>query len=158
MSQSSVQFSVPKGASFFRRMGAWLYDLLVLVAVEMLAIGLVVGGFAIAMQFGLSIEGYVDVGDYLTRNPMISPFFTLYVFAIAAGFYGYFWSKAGQTVGMKAWKLKLVSEFGGNLTFTQALIRMATACLGAGNLFTLFDRNNRAFQDHFSNSQMLKID
>ncbi|WP_407332166.1 RDD family protein [Enterovibrio sp. 27052020O] len=158
MSQSSVQFTVPKGASFFRRMGAWLYDLLVLVAVEMLAIGLVVSGFAVAMQFGLSIEGYVDVGDYLTRNPMISPFFTMYVFAIAAGFYGYFWSQAGQTVGMKAWKLKLVSEFGGNVTFTQALIRMATACLGAGNLFTLFDRNNRAFQDHFSHSQMLKID
>ena len=158
MSQSSVQFTVPKGASFFRRMGAWLYDLLVLVAIEMLAIGLVVGGFAVAMQFGLSIEGYMDVGDYLTRNPMISPFFTMYVFAIAAGFYGYFWSQAGQTVGMKAWKLKLVSEFGGNVTFTQALIRMATACLGAGNLFTLFDRNNRAFQDHFSHSQMLKID
>ncbi|WP_028023613.1 RDD family protein [Enterovibrio calviensis] len=158
MSQSSIQYSVPKGASFFRRMGAWLYDLLVLAAVEMLAIGVVVGGFAIAIQFGFSIEGYVDVGDYLTRNPMISPLFTLYVFAVAAAFYGYFWSRAGQTVGMKAWKLQLISEFGGQVTFTQSLIRMATSCLGAGNLLALFDRNNRSFQDHFANSQMVKID
>ncbi|SKA54617.1 RDD family protein [Enterovibrio nigricans] len=158
MSQTSAQFSVPKGAGFFRRMGAWLYDFMVLVAVEMLAIGLVVAGFAIAIQFGFSIEGYEDVSHYLTSNPTVSPIFTVYVFAIAAGFYGYFWTRAGQTVGMKAWKLKLVSEFGGNITFTQAVIRMATSCLGAGNLLALFDRNNRAFQDHFSNSQVVKID
>lgn len=158
MAHSSPQYSVPKGASFFRRFGAWLYDFLVLIAVEMLAIALVVGAVAIAVHLGLSIEGYADVSDYLTRDPAISPFFTIYVFAIAAGFYGYFWTRAGQTVGMRAWKLKVVSEFGGNITFTQALIRMTTSCLGIGNLLALFDRNNRAFQDHFSNSQVIKIE
>ncbi|MEZ8027233.1 hypothetical protein A1OW_04160 [Enterovibrio norvegicus] len=157
MSQSSVSFSVPKGAGFFRRMGAWLYDLLVLAAVEMLAIGIVVGGIALAVQFGFSIEGYVDVSDYLARDPFVSPLFTVYVFAVAALFYAFFWTRAGQTVGMKAWKLRVVSEFGGNITFTQSLIRMATSCLGIGNLLTLFDRNNRAFQDHFSHSQVIKV-
>ncbi|MBV7300993.1 RDD family protein [Enterovibrio paralichthyis] len=158
MAQSSTPMSVPKGAGFFRRMGAWLYDFLVLIAVEMLAIALVVGGIAVAMQMGLSMEGYVDVGDYLTRNPAVSPFFSLFVFAVAAAFYGYFWTHGGQTVGMKAWKLKMVSEFGGDISFTQSLVRMATACLGLGNLLALFDSNNRAFQDHFAHCQVVKIE
>lgn len=149
---------MPKGAKFSRRIGAWFYDLFILMAIEMLAVGLVVAIIAIAIKIGFSIDGYIDAGDYLTRNPVISPLFTMYVFSVAASFYGYFWTRYGQTVGMKTWNLKVVNESGGNITFTQALIRMATSCLGLGNLLALYDKNNRALQDHFSNSQVIKVE
>lgn len=158
MSSRSAVYIVPKGAGFSRRMGAWVYDLFILMAIEMLAIGVIIAILAIAIQIGFSIDGYVDAGDYLTRNPIVSPFFSIYVFSVAACFYSYFWSRIGQTVGMKTWKLKIINESGGNITFTQALIRMATSCFGLGNFLALFDRNNRTLQDHFSNSQVIKID
>ncbi|ATF10407.1 transmembrane protein [Candidatus Enterovibrio altilux] len=133
-------------------MGAWLYDLLVIAAIERLAIIIVISGIEIAIQIGFSIEGYTDISDYLTRDPIISPLFIAYVFIVAAFFYTYFWARAGQTVGMKAWKLQVISEFDGNLTFAQTLIRMATACLGLGNILTVFNSNNRFFLNYFSHS------
>ncbi len=146
----------PVGVGFFRRMGAWLYDALVLIAVEMLAIGLVVALVGLMTYMGFSIEGYIDVSDYLTRHPNVSLLFSGYVFGIAALFYGYFWTRAGQTIGMKAWKIEIISEFGGRVTATQALIRMTTSCFGLGNLFVFFSPTKRAFQDVFANSQIIK--
>lgn len=149
---------LPQGAPFSRRMGAWLYDVFILFAVEMLAVGCVLAAFALGIEIGFSIDGYKDAGDYLTRHPVVSPFFTFYIFAVAASFYAYFWSRStGQSIGMKTWKIKIVSQTGGKITFTQGVIRCATSCFGLGNVLVLFDNKNRAFQDYFSNCQVIKI-
>lgn len=149
---------IPLGAGFFRRLGAWFYDLLILIALEMLAVGLFVGIAFIGVQLGtLSLDGYLDMADFITKNPNMNSIFTCYVFSIAAIFYAYFWSQAGQTIGMKAWKLKVIDESGGRISFTQGLIRLATACFGLGNLFVFFSKDKRAFQDLFSQSQVVLI-
>lgn len=158
MSSLSAVNILPQGAPFSRRLGAWLYDMFVLFAVEMLAVGFIIATLMAFIEMGFSIEGYKDAGDYLTRNPVVSPFFTFYIFSIAASFYAFFWCHStGQTIGMKTWKLKIVSQTGGKISLTQALIRCATACFGLGNFLVLFDNKNRAFQDYLSNSQVIKI-
>ncbi len=148
---------LPNGASFSQRLGAWLYDFIILLAIEILAAGLFIALLAFAMQIGFSIEGYQDVGDYLGRHPFLSPFFSLYLFCVGMAFYAYFWSHStGQTIGMKTWKIKVVNHTGGRITFTQALIRAATAGFGLGNALVLFDEKNRAFQDYMSDTQLIK--
>ncbi len=149
---------IPQGAGFFRRLGAWFYDLLILIALEIVAVGLFVSAVFIGTQLGaLSLDGYLDTADLITKNPTINSVFTGYVFSIAAIFYAYFWSQAGQTIGMRAWKLKVIDESGGRISFTQGLIRLATACFGLGNLFVFFSKDKRAFQDLFAQSQVVLI-
>lgn len=157
MPQSPTMNTIPLGAGFFRRIAACFYDFLILISVEMLAVCLALGLTWIAIQFGLSIDGYIDMGDFLTRHPQVGPAFSFYIFAVAALFYTYFWVTAGQTIGMRAWKLEIVNELGGRITWTQGLIRFSTACFGLGNLFVFFSKDNRAFQDLFAQSQIIHI-
>jgi uncharacterized RDD family membrane protein YckC len=41
-------------------------------------------------------------------------------------FFGYFWSRRGQTIGMLAWRLQITSSDGGAVRWTQSLRRLAT--------------------------------
>ncbi|RXJ70554.1 hypothetical protein CS022_23015 [Veronia nyctiphanis] len=157
MSQQATYTEV-KGAGFFRRLGAWLYDLLVLTAIEMLAVGLIMAGFAIALSLGVSLEGYIDTSDFLSRHPIASPLFTVYIFAVAMFFYGYFWCKGGQTLGMRAWKLHMQNTDGSAISPTQAVIRMASSGFGAGNLFVFLSPTNQALQDMVAKCHVIKSD
>lgn len=44
-------------------------------------------------------------------------------------FYGYFWTRAGQTLGMQTWRLKVVRADGLSLRWSDAITRCASACL-----------------------------
>ncbi|MGL5290640.1 MAG: RDD family protein [Vibrionaceae bacterium] len=145
-----------KGANFLYRMGAWLYDCLLVITLEIVAITLAAGLIALLRLFGFASE-FASTSETLMLHKLVSPLFIGYVFAVLFAFYGYFWTTKGQTIGMKRWGLKIISTTEKPLTFTQAAIRLATACFGAGNLLVLLDSNNRAFQDHFSNCQIIKI-
>jgi uncharacterized RDD family membrane protein YckC len=39
------------------------------------------------------------------------------------GFYGYFWTRSGQTIGMRAWRVRVESDQGTLITWSQALKR-----------------------------------
>jgi uncharacterized RDD family membrane protein YckC len=39
------------------------------------------------------------------------------------GFYGYFWTRSGQTIGMRAWRVRVETEQGDLITWSQALKR-----------------------------------
>ena len=56
---------------------------------------------------------------------------------VSCGFYLYFWVKAGQTLGMRAWRMLLISSDGRPLTLRQACIRLVTSLAGIGNLWLL---------------------
>jgi uncharacterized RDD family membrane protein YckC len=140
-------------ATFFRRLGAYIYDLFAIAAVLMVA-----GIFAVLMailgsKIGLiNLEGYQDIADYLAHNIL----FALYLALVIVGFYGYFWTKAGQTLGMKAWRLRIQNSDGSNISFTQAVIRMATSAFGLGNILALFSNRN-AFQDLWGECEMVVL-
>lgn len=44
-------------------------------------------------------------------------------------FYGYFWVRAGQTLGMQTWRLQVLRADGSHLRWSDALARCASACL-----------------------------
>lgn len=123
-------------ASLLRRLGAALYDGLLLAALLVAA-----GAVAVAVNGG----GAVDSGNLL---------FQLWLLSVPALFYGWFWLHGGQTLGMRAWRMHLVGENGDAAGLMQILYRLPLALLAwlsvIGLLWCLVDGRGRAAQDILS--------
>ena len=83
---------------------------------------------------------------------------------VIAGFFCGFWVRGGQTIGMRAWRLKLVSDRvpDGEVSLPQAVGRLAGACLsalpaGLGYLWVLFDRDGRSWHDSLSGTRLVMV-
>ncbi|HAR75497.1 MAG TPA: RDD family protein, partial [Psychrobacter sp.] len=114
------------------------------------------------------------------QNFIMTPSFILTL----AGFYGLFWRRGGQTLGMQTWRLKTVNNTGHLLTWGQSFKRIFAASLMPlifgiiGSLiggsrailltsaflglafnyaFCLFNRRGLAVQDIISNTITLKM-
>ena len=77
-------------------------------------------------------------------------------------FFSLFWLRSGQTLGMQAWRIKLVSFDGGPVTTRQAITRCLGAsasalCLGLGYLWCLFDPNRRYWHDYISGTELILL-
>lgn len=86
-----------------------------------------------------------------------------YVLAIGGGYFAYCWLRGGQTLGMKSWRIRLVSADGGAVSARQALVRVATSLLswlpaGAGYLWSLVDRDSLAWHDRLSGTRLIRWD
>jgi uncharacterized RDD family membrane protein YckC len=109
---------LPELAGPLRRILAMCYDSMLLIAVLLLA-----------MAF---ITPFLDEGSKPSHNPFISS----YLVSVTFFFFGWFWTHGGQTLGMRAWKLKLELDNGQPLSWWHALLRFLTA-IPAWGLFGL---------------------
>lgn len=87
----------------------------------------------------------------------------LYLLAVIGGFYVYFWTHGGQTLGMRAWRLMVVSQDGGPVRFDAAVKRFAWSIvslipLGLGLWWSLFNRDRLAWHDSKSNTRVILLD
>jgi len=62
------------------------------------------------------------------------------------------WSRGGQTIGMRAWRLRVVGADDAPLRWPRALLRfvvglISLAALGIGFLWGLFDSQKRTWHD-----------
>lgn len=90
------------------------------------------------------------------------PVLLLYMILMVAAFYYYFWRRNGQTLGMQAWRLRLENRDGERATPWQCLKRMpvgllALLCGGLGYWWIWFDREQRAWQDRFSDTRVVVL-
>jgi uncharacterized RDD family membrane protein YckC len=112
--------AAPLLARLPRRLATIVYDGLllsgVLVGATALALGLVVALFG---------SGTVSVHNPLSGNP----FFQTYLLLICFFFYGGFWTHGGQTLGMRAWRLRIQRRDGRGIGWWQALLRFLIAGL-----------------------------
>ncbi len=146
-----------KPAGFLRRLAAIFYDALIIIAIEMIAVGVVIATMeALLSQGVINYGSYIDASDLLNHHPVGSIVFHLYIAAVWVGFLSFFWMK-GQTLGMRAWKLRVQNEDGSNIGFGQSLLRAATSFLGLGNITVLFDPEKRALQDMWSKCQVVHL-
>jgi len=80
-------------AGFFRRLGALIYDSLIVLAILMIAGGVVVALMEALVAAGLvSYAPYQDASDLLTGHPIWSPAYTLYLALAWLSFFVYFWN------------------------------------------------------------------
>ena len=101
-----------------------------------------------------------DLPDLLSRAIRLS-----YLLSICFVFFGWFWSHGGQTLGMRAWKIKLVNMSGSEnipVSWKSAWMRFIMAmfswlCLGVGFWSALFNAERLAWHDQFSKTRVILI-
>lgn len=128
-----------------RRLAAIAYDGLLLVGLWMVA--------------GLPFVLLATRQDFLAPATM-RLLFQGYLLLIGFLFYGWFWTHGGQTLGMRAWRLRLVRADGGPITWRIAALRfgsalLALAPLGLGLWWVLFDKDKRAWHDRLSGTRLM---
>jgi uncharacterized RDD family membrane protein YckC len=139
--------SAVEPAPFWRRLAALFYDLLVLVAIWM---------FAAAMVL-LAFGGEVDVAH---QPPLYHVTLQVVLLALTALYFAISWSRGGQTIGMRAWRVRVVEASGHGLDFRRAMLRFALALIsfcvaGFGFIWCLFDADNQAWHDRLAKTRMV---
>ncbi|MDP7220329.1 MAG: RDD family protein [Arenicellales bacterium] len=132
-------------AGFFRRLGAMIYDSFLLIGVLFVAflpVPLVDAAAAPALWIKLLKPVYLLLVCYL--------------------FFGWFWTHGGQTLGMKAWRLRLRRNDGGEPLWSTAGMRFLGALvswliLGLGFFWVLVDPGKRAWHDRWSRSRIIVL-
>jgi uncharacterized RDD family membrane protein YckC len=124
-----------------RRLAAIVYDCVLLLAVLFAATAALLpfsGGEAISSGNGL---------------------YTAYLLIVSFGYFGWFWTHGGQTLGMRSWHLGLEGADETAVTWRQALLRFFGAllswlALGAGYLWLLADPERRTWHDRLSGTRI----
>jgi uncharacterized RDD family membrane protein YckC len=143
--------------------------------------------FALALAFGAIVTavaaalGHPDLSDL----PWMAPLLMLGTWAFTGGYFVLSWSRGGQTLGMRPWRLKVVTPDGGKPTRAALLRRYAAATLPAiiavegvallpgiermlpfwigggvalaGLLWSLVDREGAALHDRLSGTRFVRL-
>lgn len=146
MSAPAVDLSHAAAPGLARRLAAMFYDAWLLVALWL--IGATVD-YAIQRALGLAEDPY--------RLPL-----QVFIVACPFLFYGWFWTHGGQTLGMRAWRMKLLNADGSTVDWRHAIIRVAAAhisllALGLGYLWMLGDREKLTWHDRWSNTRLVML-
>jgi uncharacterized RDD family membrane protein YckC len=131
-------------AAFFPRLAAAAYDALVVTGLVMLT-SLVV----IAARNGAAV-------------PAGSVTYQAFILLQVALYFIVSWLRGGQTVGMRAWRIRVEPAGGGPLTTGMAIGRFFAALLslapfGAGFLWMLADGERRAWHDRLAGTRVVQL-
>jgi uncharacterized RDD family membrane protein YckC len=138
---SDPVFSESPPASLIKQLAAMVYDSLLIFAVLFFAT-------AIALLF--------NHGEAIQSNL----WFKIYLWLILCTYYAWFWQKSGQTLGMRAWRIRLVSAAGANPSWAICYLRLLSAllsllCLGLGYWWRLF--KPYTWHDRLSHTRIVNL-
>jgi uncharacterized RDD family membrane protein YckC len=144
------QWAIP---SLWRRLSAIIYDSALVAAVLLMAMALVV----------VPIDLIFGPNSFDAATLRSNPFYLTYLFCVMVGFHILFWTRGGQTLGMRAWRLKVVRDDGQPLKLKDALLRyfaaiLSWAALGLGFIWILFDKQGLAWHDRISNTRLVILE
>lgn len=141
MSVSKTSETYP-ACSLGRRLGAMIYDALILIAIWMVGTAFVV----------VATNAPIDGGN---------PLFQFYLLALALAYFHVSWSRIEQTLGMRAWRIRLDP---GPQAFTlqRSLKRFVAGLvslllLGLGFAWALIRSDRRAWPDLASESTLVVV-
>jgi uncharacterized RDD family membrane protein YckC len=136
-------------AGLLRRLGALLYDTLLLLAI-----------FMIATALFLPFTG----GEALTArgHPWLEFLYRAILLALLTLYYGIAWTRRGQTLGMASWRIRIEREDGARLDWTDTVRRIAAAAIallpaGLGFLWVAVDPQRRAWHDRWSRTRVIVV-
>ena len=149
MSSSSASIANPQPVRLWRRFAALLYDLLPLLGLWIVAAGLWVLVFH-------------DVYDPQHPQPALRALLGVWLLAVAGAYFVVSWTRISATIGMRAWKLKLVRDDGSRLDVRTAIVRyvlalVSLATLGCGFWCAWFDGDRRAWHDRACRTRMTRF-
>ncbi len=129
------------------RLAAAAYDLLPLLGLWFAAAVL-----ALAITGG-ALDTHTLAGKFLVQGLAL---------VLSGAYFIVSWSRGGQTIGMRAWKLRVVDTDGRRLPLPRALLRfvaalISLAALGAGFWWALVDAQKRTWHDIVAGAQMVHV-
>jgi uncharacterized RDD family membrane protein YckC len=135
-----------------RRLAAMVYDTLLVLPLIMASVAVFMG--VRTLLLGSPGEGeVVQLDANLVR---------LVALVTVIAFFCWFWIKNGQTLGMQAWRIKLVTFSGEKPGAKASVLRclgalLSAACLGLGYLWCLVDRQGRYWHDYISGTELVLL-
>jgi uncharacterized RDD family membrane protein YckC len=131
-----------RSAPLARRLGAMVYDGLLVIALMFLA----------TMPF-VAVRGGepVEAGAVLYRIALV---------AVAWLFFTGFWTRSGRTLGMQSWRLQIETADGSRPGLSAATIRFFAALVswlpfGLGFWWQLWDRDGLTWHDRMSGTRLV---
>jgi len=128
-----------------RRLTAMLYDAVILL-------GLLILASAVALPFG-SVNK-IALQDF---------WFTLWLLFVCFAYLASCWRYGGMTLGMRAWKIRLISVDKELISWPGCLLRFVVALVslsifGLGFLWALIDKKNRSWHDLIAHTLLIRTD
>lgn len=128
-----------------RRLLAILYDSIVVLAILFIA----------------TLPVVLLTGGALEESLLYRTALRVYELLVAFAFFGGFWRSGGQTIGMRAWRIRVVRDDGGRLRWRDSALRylvaiVSWALLGLGFAWSLFDRERRTWHDMASHTRLIR--
>lgn len=129
-------------ASLGKRLLAMTYDLMLVLAIWMGC-----GFVAVGLNNGEAVEG---------------PLFKTSLFCITFLFFGFFWTRSGQTLGMQAWRIRVQTLDGYRLSWSRSLARFMLSIvswipLGLGYIWILFSDERLAWHDKLTETCVVQL-
>ncbi|HTI95864.1 MAG TPA: RDD family protein [Rudaea sp.] len=130
-----------------RRLAAAGYDLLPLIGLWFVAAVL-----ALAITGG-ALDTHTLAGKVLVQG---------FALALSAAYFIVSWTRGGQTIGMRTWRLRVVATDGNRVSWPQAILRffvalVSLAALGAGFWWALVDAQGRTWHDMAARTRVLRL-
>ncbi len=140
-----------------RRLAALVYDLFLLAAIVM-AYALIVITPLRLVFYGMPTTD----GNFVAFPAILQVVLMLGLILVLAGYYLLCWRKQGQSMGMKAWRLRLQQSNGDLASLRQCWIRAVLAPLslglfGIGYLWCLMSASKDCLHDRFSHTEVVVI-
>ena len=90
-----------------------------------------------------------------------NPYYGVYLLAISYVYFAWPWLHGGQTLGMRAWGIRIVRAGSGAVRIRDTLLRFGGALiswlpLGLGFFYAALDRDGRALHDILSGTRLLR--
>ncbi len=131
--------------SLTRRLAAITYDVLLLGGVLLIAgapLPLVAESVQKLWWVRLIIQGYLLACCFL--------------------FFGWFWVHGGQTLGMRAWRIRVIQDDGQKVCWSRAAMRflaamLSWAALGLGFVWVIIDPAGIAWHDRLSKTRLMLL-
>jgi uncharacterized RDD family membrane protein YckC len=144
MSSSTPAVATP--ASLWLRLVAGAYDLLPLIGLWFVA-----GMLALAITAG-ALDPHRLAHKLLVQGLIL---------ALSAAYFVLSWMRGGQTIGMRAWRLRVVRADGSELGLWRALLRffvalVSLAALGMGFWWALAEPQKRTWHDIAAGTVMMR--
>ncbi|MGH8124455.1 MAG: RDD family protein [Rhodanobacteraceae bacterium] len=138
-----------KPVPLWRRFAAMVYDVLPLIGLWIVA-------------SGLWVLAFHNVYDPQHPQPALRALLSLWLLIVTAAYFVVSWVRVGASIGMRAWRLKLVREDGTRVDARTAMLRFALALLslavvGCGFWYACFDADRRTWHDRVCGTRMARF-
>ncbi len=149
---SQKNFINMPNALLLKRLAAMAYDGLILMAISL--------GYTAAVLF-MKVQ-FLGLTLATGEKAQMGSIGFVGLVTLLLMFYCFFWRRFGQTIGMKAWRLKLINNNGDPASLRQCLLRCIYAIIsfllfGIGYWWMLFGTESVTLHDKFSKTQVKQL-